>query len=158
MSLFNQFKALSPSQQTKVIELTPEVTERDLAERYDSMLDDCHEPYRLGQLEYSASEVLKAVDPVAYRCGFADFTGDDDSFVEIDGHYFEARALEEAIEAVTADFEWSCFYDFLSPEQQSKVDALSQDEHDQLVITAKLDFDGDYLDLVAKVFPEGEAK
>jgi hypothetical protein len=154
MSLYNQFKALSQRQRDKVLELASEVSERDLAERYDSMLDEISEPVRIGALEYLPSEVLKAVDPVAYRCGFADFTGDDDSFVEIDGKHFEARALEEAIEAVTADFEWSCFYDFLSPEQQTKVKALSPSAFDDLARTAKLDYDGDYLDLVAKLFPD----
>lgn len=42
-------------------------------ERYDDLLDEIYPPITFGRMSYSPSEVLKAVDPVAYRCGMADF-------------------------------------------------------------------------------------
>lgn len=44
-----------------------------LHEMYDEMLDACHEAVKIGNLTYSPAQVLKEVDPIAYRCGFADF-------------------------------------------------------------------------------------
>lgn len=42
-------------------------------DEYDEMLDDCNEAVTIGNLTYSPSEVLKRVDPIAYRCGMADW-------------------------------------------------------------------------------------
>ena len=39
-------------------------------EAYDEMLDECHKEYKIGGLTFSASQVLRDCDPVAYRCGF----------------------------------------------------------------------------------------
>ena len=38
-------------------------------EDYDNMLDKVHGEF----MGYSASQILKAVDPIAYRCGFSDY-------------------------------------------------------------------------------------
>ena len=61
------------------------ISERQAAEMYDEMLDDCEGPVELCGMTYSASHVLREVDPVAYRCGFNDYVDsltDDDIFVE----------------------------------------------------------------------------
>lgn len=60
------------------------ITEDQALEMYDDLLDD-DGPVRIGNLTYSASHVLREVDPVAYRCGFndyVDFLTEDDIFVE----------------------------------------------------------------------------
>jgi len=60
------------------------ITEDQALEMYDDLLDD-DGPVRIGNLTYSASQVLREVDPVAYRCGFndyVDFLTEDDIFVE----------------------------------------------------------------------------
>ena len=44
-------------------------------EMYDEMLDEVLGPVTIGSLEYEASRVMREVDPVAYRCGFNDWTG-----------------------------------------------------------------------------------
>lgn len=44
--------------------------ETELLEQYDEMLDEIHGKF-MGS--YPASYVLKEVDHIAYRCGFADF-------------------------------------------------------------------------------------
>ena len=61
------------------------ITEDQAVEMYDEMLDDCEGPVELCGMTYSASQVLREVDPVAYRCGFNDYVDsltDDDVFVE----------------------------------------------------------------------------
>ena len=61
------------------------ISERQAAEMYDEMLDDCEGPVELCGMTYSASHVLREVDPTAYRCGFNDYVDsltDDDIFVE----------------------------------------------------------------------------
>lgn len=45
---------------------------------YDDMLDDCYEDVEICGYTYSTSVVLKRVDNVAYRCGFADYVGTTD--------------------------------------------------------------------------------
>lgn len=61
-----------------------EITEGMLTEMYDEMLDE-HGEVRIGTLTYSASEVLKAVDPIAYRTGLSDYA---DSLIQ-DGYEVE---------------------------------------------------------------------
>lgn len=46
-------------------------TEEEVVLAYDALLDE--EPVRIGTLEYSASEVLRKIDPTAYRTSLLDF-------------------------------------------------------------------------------------
>ncbi|MBX9724302.1 MAG: hypothetical protein K2X81_23035 [Candidatus Obscuribacterales bacterium] len=56
-----------------------EGTAIDADEMYDDLLDECNEPFKLGDLEYSPSQVLKNVDPTAYEMGKHEYL---DSLVE----------------------------------------------------------------------------
>jgi len=47
------------------------LTEEEVIQAYDAMLDEG--PVRIGALEYSASEVLRKIDPIAYRTGLLGF-------------------------------------------------------------------------------------
>ena len=64
------FDLLTPKQNT----MKPNAIEKEkyTEEEYDQMLDEMGDVV-IGSLSYSASHVLKEVDPIAYRCGFADF-------------------------------------------------------------------------------------
>lgn len=76
------------------------IPEIDLYERYDEMLDDCYEIIRIGTMEYCPSNVLREVDPIAYRCGFNDWLDSemrDDYVVEVNGEYYDAEKVEEII-------------------------------------------------------------
>jgi hypothetical protein len=50
-----------------------ELTDYDLHERFDDMLDEVYGDVVLGGTEYNHSTTFKAVDPIAYRCGFSDW-------------------------------------------------------------------------------------
>jgi len=61
------------------------ITEAEALEMFNEMLDDCEGPVELCGMTYSASYVLREIDPVAYRCSFNDYVDsltDDDIFVE----------------------------------------------------------------------------
>jgi hypothetical protein len=49
------------------------MNEELLAPLYDQMLDETNEQIVIGNLLYSPSDVLKAVDPIAYDQGFLDY-------------------------------------------------------------------------------------
>ena len=60
------------------------ISESQAVEMYEESLD-MDGPVRIGNLEYSASMVLREVDPVAYREGFNDFVDylyEDEVYVE----------------------------------------------------------------------------
>lgn len=50
----------------------------DYAEReYDDELDETHQDYEIMGLSFSASQVLKECDPIAYKCGLNDFANSE---------------------------------------------------------------------------------
>lgn len=46
--------------------------------QYDELLDETHDIIRINGCEYLPSEVLKEVDPIAYREGFLNYANDYD--------------------------------------------------------------------------------
>ena len=49
------------------------ITEDEASDRYDEMLDE-DEWCKVGSMEFAPSRVLRALDPIAYNCGFSDYT------------------------------------------------------------------------------------
>jgi len=60
------------------------ITESEALRMYDWMLDEVYGDF-MGA--YSASRVLKAVDPIAYRVGFGDYVDmlEDDGYEIVEG-------------------------------------------------------------------------
>jgi hypothetical protein len=52
-------------------------TDYDIEKMHDDMLDDCYEHIDICGYEYSPSESLRSVDPIAHRCSVADYTSQD---------------------------------------------------------------------------------
>lgn len=46
--------------------------------RLDEYLDEITEPYTIGSLTFSASDVLFNLDPTAYRCSASDMVFDEE--------------------------------------------------------------------------------
>lgn len=62
-----------------------EISEADVYDRYDDMLDEVHGEF----MGYAASRILKEVDPTAYRVGFSDWADSEDDIIEgPDGTYY----------------------------------------------------------------------
>ena len=52
-----------------------------LEDRFDQFLDECYPVYKLGELEFYPSDILKSCDPVAYRVYISDFESEEDEDV-----------------------------------------------------------------------------
>jgi hypothetical protein len=66
----------------------------DIESLYDDMLDDTYGVVSIAGMEYSTSDVLKRLDPIAYRCGLDDYIDSlltDGEIEEIDGDYYATR-------------------------------------------------------------------
>lgn len=48
----------------------PIITDHDL---YDEWLDEVYEPVTFGYMTFYASQIIKELDPIAYRVGFAEW-------------------------------------------------------------------------------------
>lgn len=47
--------------------------EDTLREMYKDMLDESYPIYRIGTMEFYASDILEACDPIAFRVGLSDY-------------------------------------------------------------------------------------
>lgn len=74
------------------------LSEDEIEARYICMLDDCHEPVDIAGLTYGTSRALKLTDPVAYRCGLADYSSE----ISIENEYPEEV---QKIETLLSDIE-----------------------------------------------------
>lgn len=70
----------------------------DVEELYRDLLDECYQPIKFGDLEYSPSQVLESVDRVAFRIGvseYADSEVEDGRLIEIGGNYYRLDDVTE---------------------------------------------------------------
>lgn len=75
-----------------LIEVEPP-SEEELQDLFAEHLGDLYGAVRIGILEYAPADVLRAVDPPAYRCKFNDWLDSETSegkFIEFDGQTFYA--------------------------------------------------------------------
>jgi hypothetical protein len=49
------------------------ITQAELIEMYEEMINECTEEMKIGHISFEASRVLKELDPIAYNCGLSDF-------------------------------------------------------------------------------------
>ena len=45
----------------------------ELEEQYEEMLDECYGVFKIGEMTFYPSKILKNCDPIAYRVGLSDF-------------------------------------------------------------------------------------
>jgi hypothetical protein len=60
------------------------INEDDAIEAFEDMLNDSYPLVKFGNLSYSPSEVLKRVDPTAYRCEFVDWLDSQELTIDED--------------------------------------------------------------------------
>ena len=66
-------------------------SESDLEESFRDMLDETVDEIVIGTLTYTASRVLEAVDPIAYRVGFSDYLAEfEEVSFDSEDEYFTA--------------------------------------------------------------------
>jgi hypothetical protein len=62
------------------------LSEEEAKANYDALLDECYPIVSIGYSEFYPSTVLKECDPIAYRCGFADYVDSlAEEGVEVEG-------------------------------------------------------------------------
>ena len=89
-------------EQIELIETT--ICSVDAKRNYLEMLNDCYEPVKICGYEYAQGDALLAIDPVAFRCGLADYISaqlDDEIWVEIQGDFYWKSDVEDHIEYYT---------------------------------------------------------
>jgi hypothetical protein len=79
------------------------VPEHEALESYNQMLDGCFGEVQVAGSSYYTSRLLKEVDPIAYRCGFADFLDSEDLTTDEDMADDDEVTEEEVKEALGDD-------------------------------------------------------
>lgn len=83
-----------------------ETFEYDCSEsEFDEVLDDCHETYNLGGMTFYPSDILKACDPIAYRCSKSDYESnyDLDSCEEYTDMVEQLESLNNDLESLQGE-------------------------------------------------------
>ena len=97
MSIYDDVMSMPVEERTKLLDSLDSISEADLEERFCSMLRECHgETVTICGYDYDTVTALRAVDPIAYRCGFSDYLGTDDSVTEVAGAYYATDDLDAA--------------------------------------------------------------
>ncbi len=75
--------------------------DREMEDRYREFLDEAYGTVKVAGYEYETSHALSTVDPVAYRCGFADWVSTEleETFYEIEGGYYLQADVDAFLEA-----------------------------------------------------------
>lgn len=98
----------------------------DREARFDAILDESYSFKDVGgPFTYmQPSQVLKEMDPTAYRCGVNDME-DAEEWVEIKGEYYEREDVERVIEDAKTDLE--CEISDLERELEAETEAEDSD-------------------------------
>lgn len=103
-SRLDELRAELESKQAEIdsFEIDPD----DYEDQYCEMIDEGG-PVRIGSLEYTASYVLREIDPTAYRCGLLDYV--DNIEIDYDPKYCELLGelhdIEDEIEYVQSELD-----------------------------------------------------
>ena len=82
------------------------IDDGEMTKRYRDFLDEVNGPVCIGTLEYCASRVLEEVDPIAFNCGFSDWTDAEwEIYEEIEDGWAETREIDDYIEEKEAEEE-----------------------------------------------------
>ena len=76
-------------------------TYSELEDLYEETLNEVYDDVEIGNLSFSAGDIVRNLDPVAFRCGVSDWSSEE--FEEIGDVYARKDDYEEAIEALSED-------------------------------------------------------
>jgi hypothetical protein len=78
------------------------ISDSDIELYYQEMLNDVYGNVNVAGYEYTTAEVLASMNPLAYRCGLADYISAEleDRLVEVDGVYFERDDIDSINERI----------------------------------------------------------
>ncbi len=73
--------------------INKEITEEELMDRYENMLNEVYEPVSICGYSYEQGSALKELDPIAFRQGFLDYIDvevKDGALIEKDDKYYDS--------------------------------------------------------------------
>jgi hypothetical protein len=53
-------------------------SEMTIEDRFDEMLDECYPVFKIGEMTFYPSQILKNCDPIAYRIGVSEYEDVED--------------------------------------------------------------------------------
>lgn len=74
-------------------------TYSELENLYEETLNDIYDDVKIGELTFSAGQIVRNLDPVAFRCGVSDWSSEE--FEEIGDVYARKTDYDDAIEALS---------------------------------------------------------
>lgn len=102
MSIWNRLNEMDPVARALFLESDDVqklvIEEHEMRRAYRESLSEAYGTVMICGHEYDAVQALEDVDPVAFNCGFADYTGQDE-FCEWSGTYYHADELDDALDA-----------------------------------------------------------
>lgn len=72
------------------------LTDRELHEMYDAMIDEFQPSIAIMGLNYTTSDTWKEIDPIAYNCGFVDWLDsecDEGNLFDHDDEYYLTASI-----------------------------------------------------------------
>lgn len=73
----------------------------ELEDLYEETLNDIYDDVKIGELIFSAGDIVRNLDPVAFRCGVSDWSSEE--FEEIGDVYARKEDYDDAIEALSEE-------------------------------------------------------
>lgn len=76
-------------------------TYSELEDLYEETLNEVYDDVEIGNLSFSAGDIVRNLDPVAFRCGVSDWSSEE--FEEIGNVYARKDDYDDAVEALSED-------------------------------------------------------
>ena len=75
-----------------------ELTPVNVEQRYRELLDDIYPEVKIGYSTFLASDIVEKLSPTDFRCGVADYSGTDETLIELGGEYYDTAEVERFCE------------------------------------------------------------
>lgn len=101
-NIYAEFCALAPNKQRELLSNIEGryISVRTLEQEYNDMLDDIYGNVQICGYMYTTSHALTRTDPIAYRCGFSDWLGTSENYIEIQGNYYNTDFVEKELDII----------------------------------------------------------
>ena len=86
--------------------LETRLTPIDGEEMFEELLDDCYPEVKIGYLTFSPSQVMKELDPIAFKIGVdenLDSLAQDGQLYEYNGDYYDMTDLDDMLDEIEAE-------------------------------------------------------
>ena len=96
--IYDKLRSYTDEERDNILLNVQFIPDNELYNMYDNYLDEANDYVSVEGLIYKPSEILKTVDPIAYKCGFDDYWNNLYEYIQIDGYYYESDEVERALD------------------------------------------------------------